>query len=1006
MRFLQTLFGQRPVVSVIRGAVLVLAPLAVVAGAHAAPAVSRLSVFPKAVRLSGARDGRQLVLTGVSAGRPVDRTHAARWVSRNPKVAKVVAGRIVPVGDGATEVVAVDGAARVAIPVTVVAARRKDPIDFHREVIPVLTKQGCAGGSCHGSPQGKGGFSLSLFGYDPSIDRISLTRDAGNRRVDRFAPDQSLLLRKPRLKVPHVGGRRLRPGDAAFPILRGWIAEGARAEAEGVACVALEVAPGEGRVLAAPGRSQQLAVTARFADGTTRDVTRIAHFESSHPGVAEVDPRGKVTGTGRGQAAISVRYLQHLESVQMTVLAPVPRFIWKPVPEFNAIDRVVNQRLRLFRVTAAPTCDDATFLRRVSLDLAGLTPSADEVRAFLAERSADKRARKIDQLLDGDAFARHWAQRSADLMRVSDQRLPGGRADQLARWLAEGWKRNQPWDAVARELLTASGDTRQVAPANFLVAIATPEDRTEMTSQIFLGSRVQCAKCHNHPYEKWTMNDYYAISASFARTTSDGWNVRDTAAGETEHPVRKTKMAPWGAAPGEEPTSRRAAFADWLVAKDNPLFAKVEANRIWAGLTGRGIVEPVDDFRSSNPPTNPALLELLARRFRDSGHDRKDLIRFICNSQTYQRASRVDAFNAGDDMWFSHARPRLLTAEQLQDAVGMTTGVLDPPAANEAAIGTLAQRVERRREERLAADRARVAALATRVAALDWRAGGWRIAGPWPMDAAVAVEESEWRAWPLRDGEDRILGGPSPVRWRLRRTFTARVATEAMVEIDPRDHADVRLDGVAVPRGRDAQRTLRLAPGTHVLEIDLRLPYPNQAFRFRLPEGANAGLSGEVVEALSAGAAPDAPALRQLLDTEDPGTAGMLAEAKVRARWDEYATQRGVPAPSPFLAAFGQPKRETACACERQNAPTLLQALELLNGEETYRRLRDGADALAALPDAALLETLALRAFGRTPDKAERDVAAGFLGKRANRRDAVIDLAWALMSTREFLFQH
>ncbi|MFM7321878.1 MAG: DUF1549 domain-containing protein, partial [Armatimonadota bacterium] len=842
-----------------------------------------LSVEPAAVRLDGARDGRQVVLTGRASGRPVDRTHVARWVSRNPKVARVVAGRILPVGDGATEVVAIDGAARIVVPVRVTAVRRRDPIDFHREVIPVLTKQGCAGGSCHGSPQGKGGFSLSLFGYDPAIDRISLTRDAGNRRVNRFEPDESLMLRKPRLKVPHVGGRRLRPGDAAYPILRNWIAEGARAEAEGVACVSLTVAPGDGRVLAAPGRTQQLAVTARFADGTVRDVTRIAHFESSHPGVAEVDARGKVTGIGRGQAAISVRYLQHLESVQMAVLAPVPKFIWKPVPEFNAIDRVVNQRLRLFRVTAAPTCDDATFLRRVSLDLTGLPPSPDEVRGFLADRSPDKRARCIDRLLDGDAFARHQALRKADLMRVSAQRLPGGRAELLARWLAEGWRRNLPWDVVARELVVASGDTRTVAPANFLVAIATPEDRTEMTSQLFLGSRIQCAKCHNHPYEKWTMNDYYAISASFARTVGDGWTVRDVAQGETEHPVRKTRMAPWGATAGTEPANRRAAFADWLVSKENPLFAKVEANRIWADLLGRGIVEPVDDFRSSNPPANPALLDLLTRRFKDSGFDRKDLIRFICNSQTYQRSTRTDANNGADDQWFSHARTRLLTAEQLQDAVGLVAGVLDQPVANEAAINSLGVRVDRRRAGRQDADLARIAELGRTVGGLAWRAGAWRIAGPFPVEGPVPnIAEADWRPFPLADGGERMLGGATPVRWVLERRLTAQAAVELDVEVDPRDHADVRVDGEPVARGRDAHRVLRLAAGEHVLSIELRLPFPNQSFRFRLPAGANAGLSGEVVDAVMAGGDPTVPVLRDLLDAEDPATAGLLAEAKVR----------------------------------------------------------------------------------------------------------------------------
>ena len=963
---------------------------------------------PNSVMLTGARDSRQVVLTVNRSGRPSDATHQAQWASRNPKVAVVRAGRVVPVGDGKTQIVAKVGSEQVLIPVVVKASRKRSPVDFHRELIPVLTKQGCAGGSCHGSPQGKGGFSLSLFGYDPSIDRISLTRDASQRRINPVEPEKSLLLRKPSLNVPHVGGRRLRPADAAFPVLRNWIAEGARADGNPVACVRIEITPSEGRFLSAPGRSQQIAVKATFADGSVRDVTRIASYESSSPGVAEVDAGGKVVGKARGLAAISVRYLQYLESLPVTVLAPVPKFVWKPVPEFNGIDRLVNQRLRQLKVTASPTCDDATFLRRVHLDLTGLLPDPDVSRRFLSDKTADKRSRLVDTLLESDAFARYWALKKADLMRVTPQRMPDGRAELLAGWLFDTWKRNTPWDQLARELLTSSGETRKNPPSNFLLAVETPDERTEMSSQIFLGSRIQCAKCHNHPYENWTMNDYYRIAASFARTTTDGYSVVDTDRGETVHPVRKEKMHPWGAVPGVEPARRRVAFADWLVRPENPLFAKVEANRIWSELMGRGIVEPVDDFRSSNPPSNGPLLDALTKRFVASGFNRKDLIRWICNSQTYQRCAATDRFNATDDTLFSHARVRLLTAEQLQDALGKTAGTLDTLDDNRRTLSLLDTRIVDRRRERSREDAERVDQWRKQLQALPWVAGGWSICGPDAVDHAVMPEamDPRWEALDLPEGKEKRLSLNGPIRWTLRRTLEAKEAARLVLEIEPRDHVEVYVDGKRIDRLRDNRWSLAVDAGAHELRLVLRLRHANQNLRFSFVGGGNAGLPGQVVTAITEGSDKAHPAIQGHLDAADDGMRRLLEERERRAKWSDYATQRPWSAPSLFLTAFGQPKRETACACERSGAPTLLQALELLNGEDTYRRLREGTPRLAALPDKEVIETLTLRAFGRLPNRAERDIAAGHLSKGKRRDDAILDLAWALVTTREFLFQH
>ncbi|MFY7951229.1 MAG: DUF1553 domain-containing protein, partial [Armatimonadaceae bacterium] len=447
---------------------------------------------------------------------------------------------------------------------------------------------------------------------------------------------------------------------------------------------------------------------------------------------------------------------------------------------------------------------------------------------------------------------------------------------------------------------------------------------------------------------------------------------------------------------------------DWLIDPKNPLFAKVEANRIWSELMGRGIVEPVDDFRSSNPPSNGPLLDALSKRFVKSGFDRKDLIRFICNSQTYQRSASTDRFNATDDSLFSHARVRLLTAEQLQDALGRTAGTLDPVAVNASELAKIEERLANRRANRADADRKHLDELRRTVQALPWRAGAWRIAGPDSIDTKADVADSDprWESLDLPEGREKRLSLNSAVRWILRRTFTAQLAVRVPIEIEPRDHAEVWVDGKRVDRERDNRWMLDLSPGSHEVRVVLRLRHGGLSFRFGFPGGGNAGLPGTIVEALIAPADPSGPALQAFLDNRDPEARGLIEERRRRDSWSEYATQRPWSSPSLFLTAFGQPKRESACACERSGSPTLLQALELLNGEETYRRLRDGSPALASLSDDTVIETLTLRAFGRFPNRAERDIAKNHLGKGVRRQDAVLDLAWALVTTREFLFQH
>jgi len=564
------------------------------------------------------------------------------------------------------------------------------PVSFQHEVLPVLTRQGCNAGTCHGSPSGKGGFSLSLFAFDAVADHASLTRDLLGRRVDLFNPPLSLILRKPSTGLAHRGGLKLPKGSPEYGILRDWIAQGAGMDpADAPRCKGIEVTPGTAVTLRWPDPAQQLRVTARFGDGSRRDITHLAQFTSSDEAILEVDSNGRVTGRGRGQAAVMVRYLEHVAALPFTLVKPVPGFLWKDPPAANYIDTLVHAKLREMQFTPSGLCTDSEFLRRVHLDLTGTLPSADEAVTFLADESPGKRVRLIDTLLASPAHATFWAQRWGDLLRVSPAKLRPEGVQAMHRWLVDAMAGNMPHDQFARALLTASGDTFKNAPANYFRAASSRDDALETTTQLFLGARLACAKCHNHPFDRWTQDQYYGLGAFFHRVQRTGVDKKkggegevlvDTAdEGEVTHPRTGRTMMPW--LPGQgmmvvpEGVDRREVFADWLTRRDNPWFARTAANRIWAHVMGRGIVEPVDDFRDSNPPVNGPLLDALARDFAAHGFDRTHLLRVILNSRTYQASSQPAPANADDRLLYSHFQPRLLTAEQLLDAVCRVTGL-------------------------------------------------------------------------------------------------------------------------------------------------------------------------------------------------------------------------------------------------------------------------------------------------------------------------------------------
>lgn len=653
-----------------------------------APAfIERLDVQPESIEVTSPRQSVQLVIGAASPdGGLADVTRTVSYSVSDPRILSVSnSGRVTPRGDGNASIRVSIGNRSREIAATVSGQGSKETVSFNYQALPALAKAGCSGGACHGSPNGKAGFRLSLFGFEPAVDRQSLVRDLHSRRVNVVEPEQSLLLRKPTMQIPHAGGRRLTKGDGLYELLRDWIGEGCRAEPEKTACVGIDVFPKVSRVLRFPANSQQFRVVGKFSDGATRDVTQLAQFSLSNVNVAEVSRDGHVTGLGRGQTAVIVRYLEFIRTPLLTFVRDVDGFEWSNPPVLTYVDTHVDAKLRQLQFLPSELCSDETFLRRVYLDVIGILPTPGDVEAFLNSEQTDKRSRLIDELLGRPEFARYQAQKWGDLLRVSRKQIGMEAVFKYGRWLEGAVGTGMPYDEFARKLITASGSSARNPAANYFRTAGDTLDAMETTAQLFLGTRIQCAKCHNHPFERWTQSDYYGLAAFFnrveRRTTQNPDEVimQNAMSGEVLHPADGRVMKPTvpiGTA-DENPRDRRIAFADWLISKDNPFFARVEVNRIWAQLNGRGIVEPFDDFRDSNPASNAPLLDALAADFVKHNYDREHIFRVILNSRTYQSASRPNDLNREDSQYFSHYVPRRLTAEQLVDALGDVTGSLE-----------------------------------------------------------------------------------------------------------------------------------------------------------------------------------------------------------------------------------------------------------------------------------------------------------------------------------------
>jgi hypothetical protein len=637
-----------------------------------------IALVPDAIDLRGPLDFRQLLITERTPdGKSVDLTHSAE-VRVEGAAVTVAQGLVRPVANGASTLVVKNGTTTVRVPVTVADAA--GPVSFRNDAIAAMSVGGCNMGACHGSPSGKNGFRLSLRGQDPAFDLVQLTRDAFGRRVGNTHPETSLVFLKATGQVAHDGGVRFGATSLAGSILREWMRQGCGDDRDATPLRSLQVLPGS-RALAT--KSQQLLVRATFGDGIVRDVTPLTVFTSSDLNIADVDAAGRVEFKRSGEVAIVSRYLGLLHVVQLSYIEPNAGFAWKNPPENNAVDKLVFAKLRALQLPPSELCTDGEFLRRVTLDLCCRLPTLEETNAFLADASPGKRNALIDRLLEEPTHVDFWTLKWLDVLKATKRNLGPQGLTLYRDWLKGHLAKNTRFDEVVRELMTARGDTYEVGPANYFRVARTSDETAEMTSQLFLGIRIQCAKCHSHPYEKWTQDDYCSQAAFFARIDRKPPAMKPKSGepsevialsvrGEATNPRTGRTVPPQflagDVAAVKDDADRRAAFAGWLTGPGNPFFARAVVNRIWFHLMGRGIVEPVDDFRESNPPSHPELLDALARDFAKD-FDVKKTIRTILRSRTYQLSARTNDLNRDDVRYFSHANPRMLTAEQLFEAV-------------------------------------------------------------------------------------------------------------------------------------------------------------------------------------------------------------------------------------------------------------------------------------------------------------------------------------------------
>jgi len=661
--------------------------------------LAAVDVVPSTVELRGNFDQVQLVVRDRSGEQVTDEstdlTHAARYESSDANIVTVSeTGLLRAVSNGEAKIRVVSGDQTRDVTVKVDGVSEQPSLDFIRDIQPILSKAGCNMGACHAQQHGKGGFKLSVFGFEPQADRDAIVRDRLQRRANLVAPEDSLFLLKPTMAVPHGGGKRLAKGSVPWQILVAWLKNGAPGPVkEPVKVTAVNVYPKQ-RVGQA-GLTQQLRVEATYSDGTTRDVTQWTRFDSMDEALLDVDENGHVSSLAAGQAAVMARF-EGQAAISLFVMPYRESIELAGWQNNNFVDELAVKKFRELGIEPSPLSDDATFIRRAYLDATGTLPTVDQTKAFLASEAPDKRSQLIDELLGltgdperdihNDDYAAYWTLKWSDLIRNTSN---GNSVEQamwaMHNWMKESFRTNRPFDRFVREMVTAKGSIYSNGPANYFRIFRSSTDLTEATAQLFLGVRLECAKCHHHPFEKYGQENYYGFAAFFARVGTKnseefGLFGRESVvivktSGEVSHPKTRQRMepTPLEGDPRNHDLDRRIALAEWLASPDNDYFAKNIVNRYVGYLLGRGLVEPIDDLRSTNPPTNPELMDALAAHFVESGFDLKQLLKAIMTSRLYQLSSQPTEQNASDTRFYSHYLVKRLPAEPLLDSIDQVT---------------------------------------------------------------------------------------------------------------------------------------------------------------------------------------------------------------------------------------------------------------------------------------------------------------------------------------------
>ena len=655
-----------------------------VAPAVAAPVGPKVAVYPPDINLETARDRQSFIVQLTQPdGITRDITEQAQVSFANPALVKLDKFTVLPVADGVTEMTVVAAGQTIKIPVKVVQAKEDRLISFKRDVMPIFMRAGCNVGGCHGAARGKDGFRLSLFGFDPDGDHYRLTRELNGRRINLAIPAESLMLEKATGKVPHTGGAKIKEGDEYYQAIVRWLEADAPLDAPTIPLpVSMEVFP-PSAVLNGKGEKQRVVVRARYADGTDRDVTNLALFLSNNDNSAKIDGDGAVTAGERGEAFVMARFFTFTIGVPFITLPKDLQFTWSNPPENNYVDTFVHAKLKKLRIEPSGLCTDEVFIRRVYLDIIGVVPTPDEYARFIVTKLPNKRELLVDELLERKEFSELWVLKWAELLQIRSSNAVSYKSMLLYYgWLQDKIARNVPTDEWVKELLGANGGTFKNPVTNYYQLETDILKVTENVAQVFMGMRVQCSQCHNHPFDRWTMNDYYGFSAFFSQIGRKGTDdprelvIFNSGGGEVSHPVTKQVMKPkflGGAEPDVVGKDRRVVLANWLASPDNPYFAKNLSNIVWNHFFGRGIIDEPDDVRISNPASNQELLDELGKKFTGYKYDFKKLVKDICTSQAYQRSTQPTPTNVNDVKNFARGPIRRIRAETMLDLITQVT---------------------------------------------------------------------------------------------------------------------------------------------------------------------------------------------------------------------------------------------------------------------------------------------------------------------------------------------